>query len=358
MLINSTPREDGFRMPAEFEKHRGCWMLWPYRADVWPQAARDAQAAFVEVARAIARSETVSVGVKAEYYEQARRALPDMVRVLEIASNDAWCRDIGPSFVKNDQGLARGVMWQFNAWGGLYPDTDYDRVVGQKILEIEQLDGYRADFVLEGGAIHVDGEGTAITTEECLLNPNRNPHLNKAQIEARLKAYLNVQKVIWIKRGVYEDETSGHVDNLCCFVRPAEIALTWTDDVQDPQYAISLEAYQQLSQERDAKGRPFKIHRIHQPTPIYVSEAESRAVEQVEGTYFRGAKTRLAASYINFYIANESVVVPIFDDGQDAAALATLQTLFPEREIVGIYARSILAGGGNIHCITQQEPLA
>jgi len=358
--IQSTPRGDGFRMPGEFDAHAGCWMLWPERPDNWRLGAKPAQKAFAEVAVAISRFEPVTMCVSAAQFTNARRMLPGSVRVVEMSSNDAWMRDCGPTFVTDGQGILRGVDWDFNAWGGLdgglYFPWDQDELVARKVLEIERVDRYKADLVLEGGSIHVDGQGTLITTRECLLNPNRNPHLSQAEIEEKLNEYLNVEKIIWLDRGVYLDETSGHVDNLVCFIRPGVLALSWTDDPQDPQYEISSEAYECLSLSTDASGRQFKVHKIHQPGPIYIREQESQGVDIVEGTLPRETGNRLAGSYVNFYIANEGVVVPVFDDPHDQAALQAIQLLFPEREVVGVNAREILLGGGNIHCITQQQP--
>jgi agmatine deiminase len=228
--------------------------------------------------------------------------------------------------------------------------------LARKILAHLGVGRYKAPLVMEGGAIDVDGEGTLIVTEQCLLNPNRNPNLSKAEIESHLRAYLNVQKVIWLQNGVFNDETDGHVDNLCCFVRPGVVALTWTDDASDPQYPISQAAYEQLSRERDARGRPLQIHRIHQPTPMYITSEEAAGLQPAPGSWPRPAQQRLAGTYINYYVANGGVIVPQFDDAHDKAALEAIQTLFPEREVVGVYAREILLGGGNIHCITQQQP--
>lgn len=375
-------------MPGEFEPHAGCWMLWPERPDNWRLGAKPAQRAFAAVACAIAQFEPVTMGVSAAQFLNARRLLDltgsqnlsglHPIRVVEMSYNDCWIRDCGPTFVVKSgrgkvegnapipnpqyQNVVRGVDWGFNAWGGLngglYFPWDQDALVARKVLEIERLDRYAAPLVMEGGSFHVDGEGTCLTTEECLLNPNRNPHLTKEQIEIYLAEYLNVEKIIWLGRGVYLDETSGHVDNLCCFIRPGVVALTWTDDKSDPQYEISLEAYERLSQATDARGRRFEIHKIHQPGPIYITQEESEGVDAVEGTLPRKAGDRLAGSYINFYIANGGIVMPLFDDPHDRAALETLQELFPERRVVGVPAREILLGGGNIHCITQQQPYA
>jgi agmatine deiminase len=230
--------------------------------------------------------------------------------------------------------------------------------VAQKVLEIEGSERYRAPFVMEGGAIHVDGQGTLITTEECLLNPNRNPALSRAQIETLLKRYLDVEVVIWLGKGVHLDETDGHVDNLCAFVRPGEVVLTWTRDKSDPQYAISRDAYERLADARDARGRRLKVHKLQQPEPLFMTAEEAAGVDAVAGTKPREAGGRLAASYVNFYIGTRRVVVPLLDKRRDRAALSTLQDLFPRREVVGVPGRELLLGGGNVHCVTQQVPLA
>ncbi len=358
--LQSEPRRDGYRMPGEFEPHDGCWMLWPERPDNWRLGAKPAQQAFVAVATAIAGSERVSVGVSAAQYANARRRLPAAVRVVEISSNDAWMRDVGPTFVVDGRRRLRGVDWGFNAWGGLdgglYFPWDRDEAVAQKVLEVEGCDRYRAPLVLEGGSIHVDGQGTVITTEECLLNPNRNPGLSRAQIEDCLRRYLGVECVIWLGKGVHGDETDGHVDNLCAYVKPGEVVLTWTDDRRDPQYAISRDAYDRLRQARDARGRRLQVHKLVQPRPPAMTKAEAGGVDVAEGTQPREAGMRLAASYVNFYIGNRRIVAPLLDPKRDGAALRKLRALFPGREVVGVPGREILLGGGNIHCITQQVP--
>lgn len=358
--LTTTPKQDGFYMPGEFSEHEGCFMAWPQRPDNWRNGGKPAQQAFVEVAKAIAQFEPVTMMVNRDQYQHARFLLPDYIRVLEASSNDAWMRDIGPSFV-TDGKTVRGVDWRFNAWGGLvdglYFPWDQDDAMAQKICEIAGKDRYRLDrFVLEGGSIHVDGEGTVIVTEECLLSEGRNPHLTKAEIEAVLQEYLNVEKIIWIKDGIYLDETNGHVDNICCYVKPGEVMLAWCDDASDPQYAISRAAYDVLTRETDALGRKLKVHKIHVPKPITIREAESMGVDVSEGTLPRLAGDRLAASYANFYIANGGIVYPTFDDPMDQEAQKVLEAAFPDRKVVGVYAREILLGGGNIHCITQQLP--
>lgn len=359
--FSTTPRADGFRMPGEFEPHAGTWMLWPERPDNWRLGAKPAQKTFAQVAAAIAQYEPLTMGVSNAQYLNARSLLPPTVRVVELSYDDSWMRDCGPTFVKNDQGLVRVVDWEFNAWGGLtgglYFPWDNDNKVARKVAEMERVDRYKAPLVLEGGSIHVDGQGTLLTTEECLLNPNRNPELSKGEIEAYLQDYLNIRKIIWLGQGIFNDETNGHVDNIACFVRPGVVALAWTDDKQDPQYDISADAYERLRMATDAQGRSLEVHKIHVPNPILITEEESQGVDSTEGTLPRNPGDRLAGSYVNYYCCNGAVIVPTFCDPHDPLALRDLQALYPDRNVVPIPAREILLGGGNIHCITQQQPL-
>lgn len=358
--LAGTPAADGFHMPAEYAAHQGCWMLWPERPDNWREGARPAQRAFAAVAAAIAQFEPVTVGVSRSYYRAARAELAPAIRVLEMAHDDCWMRDVGPTGVVNGRGEVRGVDWIFNAWGGLagglYFPWDQDELVARKVLEVERCARYRAPLVNEGGAIHVDGEGTALVTEECLLNANRNPQLTRAQIEQHLKDYLGVRVVIWLGRGVCNDETSGHIDNLACFVRPGVVCLTWSERRRDPQYAISRDAWERLSAARDARGRRLRIARLPMPGPLRMSAREAAGVLPTEGTRPRRAGERLAASYVNFYIANGGIVMPLLDARTDALAARRLRALFAGRRVQGVPGREILLGGGNIHCITQQWP--
>jgi agmatine deiminase len=358
--LDSRPARDGFRMPAEFAAHDGCWLLWPERPDNWRLGAKPAQAAFAAVASAIATTEPVTVGVSAGQFRQARASLPPAVRVVELSSDDSWMRDVGPTFVTDRRGRRRGVDWQFNAWGGLahgiYFPWDRDDAVAGKVCEIEGVDRYRAPFVLEGGSIHVDGQGTLLTTEECLLNANRNPQLTRSDLEQLLAEYLGIETVIWLGRGVIDDETDGHVDNLCCFSAPGEVCLTWTDDRRDSQYEVSRDAYERLAGARDARGRRLKIHRLVQPGPLYMTRDEAAGIDCPGESAPRRAGNRLAASYVNFYVGNGQVVMPLLDRRRDAAAATVLRRAFPGRRLIGIAAREILLGGGNIHCITQQVP--
>jgi agmatine deiminase len=362
LTLTTTPAADGFWMPGEFEPHAGCWMLWPERPDNWREAARPAQHAFAAVAAAIAAFEPVTVGVSSCEFQVARALLDPRIRVVEISHDDCWMRDVGPTFVVDRRGAVRGVDWHFNAWGGLqdglYFPWDQDDLVARKVLEIESRDRYRAPIINEGGALHVDGEGTALVTEECLLNVNRNPLLSRERLEASLRAYLGVTTVIWLGKGVFNDETDGHIDNLACFVRPGEVCLTWTDNKRDPQYRISLDAWERLNDELDARGRRLKVTKLTMPGPLTMTAKEASGIVAREGTKPRVGGERLAASYVNFYIANGGVVMPLLDPRTDRAAASRLKRLFPGRRVVGVPAREVLLGGGNIHCITQQVPAA
>lgn len=357
----STPQADGFWMPGEFAPHAGCWLLWPERPDVWRENGRPAQKAFAAVATSIAQFEPVTIGVSPALLESARALLHPSVRLVALAYDDAWVRDSGPTFVVNKQGEVRGIDWGFNAWGGREEGAYYpwgnDEKVAQFILSQAETTGYKANFIMEGGSLHVDGEGTLITTAECLLNPNRNPELSQSQIEEALRQYLGVQKIIWIPRGVFNDETNGHVDNLVCFARPGEVILSWTDDQHDPQYEISHEAYEILSRTPDAQGRPLKIYKLHQPSPLFVTPEEAEGIQTRPGSIHRHEGKRMAASYVNFYMPNGGIVMPLFGDHvYDVRAVQMLRTIFPDRRVVGVPSREILLGGGNIHCITQQQP--
>lgn len=362
--LTSTPRADGFRMPAEWEPHGRTWMVWPERPDNWRLGAKPAQNAFTAVARAIAEFEAVTVCASAAQYENACAHLQhERIRVVEMTTDDAWVRDTGPTFVTNAKGELRGVDWGFNAWGGfeggLYFPWLRDDQVASKILNIEGCDRYHTEgFILEGGSIHVDGEGTLITTEECLLNHNRNPHLNREQIEAVLADHLAIDTVIWLPHGLYNDETDGHVDNFCCYVRPGEVLLAWTDDPQNPNYSRCQEAMEVLESARDAKGRKLTVHKMPIPGPLHATEEECAGVDRVLGSQERSPEVRLAGSYVNFLIVNGGIVAPSFDDPKDQEAKAILERLFPEHRVVMVPGREILLGGGNIHCITQQQPPA
>lgn len=388
-IINSrTPADDGYFMPGEFEAHQGCIMIWPERPGSWTYGAAAARKAFRSVIAAIAESEKVYVAAGKRSIRSAREMLSFSaagnfqaesegwqrnVEIFEAETDDAWARDIAPSFVVKRQiteskrlQRVRAVNWEFNAWGGevdgLYASWEKDNAFARFFAEKYGIVCYdAAPFVLEGGSIHSDGEGTILVTEACLLSKGRNPMLNKIEIEDKLKSYLGAKKVIWLPRGIYQDETNEHVDNICTFIRPGEVVLAWTDHKEDPQYELSLSCLKVLQQERDAKGREFSVHKLPVPSvPICVTREDLKGYEFEPGEDKREAGERLAASYVNFYFSNNAVILPAFggeNEESDRLAAEILHSLCPERKIVPIDARDILAGGGNIHCITQQIPV-
>ena len=326
-----------YRMPAEYEPHRATLMIWPVRPGSWGKDPRPAQDAFVRVFEAITESEDLYLLAGPEQLEQARAATAhldqDRLHLLCIDSDDAWARDVGPTFVKNETGELKGISWRFNAWGGevdgLYADWQKDDAVASAFCEAAGLPWEdAAPFVLEGGSIHTNGEGTALVTESCLLSAGRNPSMSRQEIEA--------------------------------FVGPAEVVLAWTDDPSDPQYPLSAADLAYLESVTDAKGRKLTVHKLPIPDhPILCSEADCDAYEFAPGEDVREPGERLAASYVNFYFTNDAVLVPQFggeNAASDARACAILQALCPGRRVIGLPARDILQGGGNIHCITQQIP--
>jgi len=356
-----TPAADGFWMPAEYGPHEATWLLWPARHDNWRERARPAQAAFAQVATAIRRFERVRVGVMPHLLAEARAMLPKDIEVHGIEYDDCWMRDVGPTFVVSERpGTLCAVHWRFNAWGGLYHPFDRDERVPVEVLAhsaaLPMRERYRGPITLEGGAFHVDGEGTALLTEECALDSNRNPEMTRAQVETVLSEHLGVGHFIWLGRGVFNDETRGHIDNLACFAGPARVCLAWTDDRRDPQHAISLDAWERLSAARDAKGRRLEVFKLPIPGPLYMTEEEARGLVPSASMKPRRAGDRLAASYVNFYFANGAIIMPLLDPRTDDEAATVLRRACPGRLIVGVPAREILLGGGGIHCITQQVP--
>ncbi len=365
LIINQIPSNDGFFMPAEYAPHLGTLLIWPTRPGSWGTDPSDAQQAFCEIANALSAHEKVWFLTDRDHIQQASQALGTTAEILEIPTNDSWARDVGPTFVTNGYEI-RGINWNFNAWGGeydgLYSDWTLDnRAAVEFCTELDKEFYNFGNFVLEGGSIHTDGEGTLLVTESCLLSPGRNPNLTKSQIEDKLKDALGIKKVLWLPHGIFNDETNEHVDNVCAFIKPAEVVLAWTDDENDPQYAMSKADFDYLSGVTDAKGRKITIHKLPIPdSPILVKEDDLLNYDFEEGEDVREAGERLAASYVNFYFANEIVLVPQFGDGNeesDRRALNILKELCPDREVIGIDSLPILKGGGNIHCITQQIPM-
>ena len=334
--------EEIYSMPAEWEEHERTFIQWPVReALITPENYEEVCAGYAEVANAIAEFEPVSLLVCPGDETKARALCSEGVELLPIPHNDGWVRDNGPTFVRNAHQKLAGIHWGFNAWGGKYQPCDLDRAAATAILSHFRVPCAEAPFVLEGGSIHTDGEGTLLTTRQCLLNPNRNPSLSQENIEAYLKKYLNIQKILWLDQGLFGDETDGHVDNLACFARPGVILLQTCSDRTDPNFAVSQENLQILAQSLDAQNRTLQTVEIPQPPK----------------RLYKGS--RLTLSYLNFYFVNGGIILPVFGGDAkktDERAEEILHSLFPKRRIRTVDGMKLIKEGGNVHCITQQMP--
>ena len=368
IIKNRNPIDDGFYMPPEWVEHYGTIITFPARVGTWGKNVEYAQRKFAEIALLISKYEKVFVVVDKNNYNNAYGLMSNNVEYWIHNTNDSWVRDNGPTFITNGKKV-RGINWKFNAWGGdfdgLYTDWKFDDELAIKICEDLNVECYDYNsFVLEGGSIHTDGLGTLMVTESCLLSKGRNPKLSKLQIEDKLKSSLGINKILWLPNGIYNDETNGHIDNMCAFVKPREVVLAWTDNTNDPQYKLSIENYNYLNNEFDAHNSKIIIHKLPIPDiPICISEKDFELYQfddndnTINQTHSIG--TRYPASYVNFYIANNIVLVPQFGGENfesDKRAIDILSKLFNNREVIGIDAKVILMGGGNIHCITQQIP--
>ncbi len=338
------PKDLNYSMPPEWATHTRTFLSWPVQSSmVYPDDYEAVCQGYAEIAKAIAEFEPVTIIVNPEDAEYVGSFFADSPQIerLPIPHNDAWFRDNGPTFVVDDKGVIAGVNWRFNAWGGKYAPWDLDDDVAPQLLEQFGVRRFDAPLVMEGGSIHVDGEGTLLTTEECLLNPNRNPDMTREQIEEHLRNYLNISKVIWLKQGLSGDETDGHVDNAACFAAPGKIILQVCDDPEDDNYAITQENLRILGEATDAQGRKLTIIPIQQP-PIASYE-----------------DNRLTLSYLNFYFVNEGIVLPVFGGAAEEAdrlAEKVLSETFPDRRIRKVNGMAIIREGGNVHCTTQQMP--
>lgn len=329
-------------MPGEWEPHERTLIEWPVKASlIWPDNLAKVCKGYAEVAQAIAGFEAVTMIVNENTIDEAKAFCGEKIEYLTIPHNDAWSRDNGPTFLMNQEKQISAVNWQFNAWGEKYLPCDLDNEVAPNLLRHLNIPFINASIIMEGGSIHVDGAGTLLTTKECLLNKNRNRHLSKEQIEAELKRYLNISKIIWLNRGLFGDETDGHVDNVACFASAGVVLIQTCHDRDDPNFDITTENLELLKNAQDAAGKALEIIEIEQPP----------------ARYYKG--TRLTLSYLNFYFVNDGIILPVF--GGDAAltdkkAADTLQSLFPERKLVTVDGMALITEGGNVHCITQQMP--
>lgn len=364
--MNSIEKElknvKGYTFPFEGERHLATLIELPYRKDGWREDALPARKAFLDVIRAISKFELVCVIADPRIpYSVISEFEGENVYFFRERYDDSWARDMTPIFLRNEEGLLCGVDFGFNAWGGkfdgLYPDYQDDDNLSKNILMDLMIPRFaKKDFILEGGSVHSDGDGTLLTTECCLLSKGRNPKLDKKEIEKELKKNLNVKKILWLPCGIYEDETDGHVDNMACFLKPGVVLLADTDDEDDPQYEMCKKNYEYLSKSKDAQGRKLEIIKVKLPKVQYMKKEEADGLVMEEGVVNRMEGRRLAASYINFYMGEKFVILPQFGDPMDEVALNQFKELFPNKEIVPIQTREILLGGGNIHCITKQIP--
>ena len=334
------PLADGFVMPAEWRPHSRCWMAWPVRLENWGPRYEAACRAYAQVARTIAQFEPVTMLVPAELAPVARLQLGRNVELLPAEFDDSWLRDNGPIFLLGDDGQLASVGFHFNAWGNKFLHYEKDALLAETLARQLAMRHYRAPLTLEGGAIDVDGEGTLIATEQCLLNANRNPTLDRQQVEERLALYLGARRILWLEAGLSGDETDGHIDNVARFVAPGRVVCAATDDPAHPDHKTLAECQRLLRLSRDARGRALEVLPLALPR---------QRPDDVPAHY--------VASYVNFYIANGGVVLPSFEDAMDRPARDLLGRLFPGRRVVSVPARDIAVGGGAVHCITQQQPL-
>lgn len=335
-------------MPAEWAPHRGTWLSWPHKEASWPDKFGPVPGVFVEMVRHLAPHEEVHINVTGPaMWEEIPRLLaplhlpPGRVTLHDNPTNDAWCRDHGPCFVQREVGGRREeaiVDWGYNAWGGKYPPFDLDDVIPTRIGEEYGIPVFHPGIVMEGGSLDVNGLGTLLTTEACLLNPNRNPHLGKAEIERYLADYLGVRHILWLGDGIVGDDTDGHVDDITRFTDERTVVTVVEEDPRDENYEPLQDNLRRLGEMKDQDGRPFRIVTLPMP----------RAMHQ-DGQ-------RLPASYANFYIANGVVLLPAYDPDRDEAARATLQELFPTRRVVPVNAVDLVWGLGAFHCVSQQWP--
>lgn len=339
----------GWRMPAEWEPHEATWLSWPYNPRTWPHYDFTIiEDIWAQMAAALAPGEIVNILASERLHERVRKALSkrnvpeDRIHLHNVPTNDVWARDHGPIFLVRGEGSTRERLilnWDYNAWGGKFPPWDDDNRVPARVSEITGIDHVTPGMILEGGSIDVNGRGCLLTTEQCLLNKNRNPSLTREQIEQRLRDHLGATKILWLHDGLEGDDTDGHVDDITRFVAERVIVTTMCEDTGDANHAVLAENRKRLDAMRDQEGRPFEI--VELPMP-------QRRIDL--------GKRRLPASYGNFYIGNAAVLLPVFNDPNDQRAIDILSPLFPGRKIVPIDCRDLIVEGGALHCVSQQQP--
>jgi agmatine deiminase len=346
---NNTPAALGFYMPGEWHPHAATWLTWPKDPETWPERVSQVEQIYLEMIAALTPHERVELLVDDETTEQEVRqrcAFPSAtnIRFHHIQTVDSWIRDYGPNFLINDSGAVAFNDWIFNAWGNKYEALKRDDRVPRQLEPVLQMPRFAPGIVMEGGSIEVNGAGCVLTTEQCLLNPNRNPQLSRSEIEQYLKNYLGVRKVLWLGEGIVGDDTDGHIDDIARFVAPNIIVCAVEEDPEDANYELLQDNLTRLRSMTDAAGRSFEIVTLPMPGVVGGTSTGGRDLE------------RLPASYANFYIANNVVLAPVFGHENDLRAVETLQRVFPERRVVPINCEPLVWGMGTIHCVTQQEP--
>ncbi|WIY27421.1 agmatine deiminase family protein [Parasedimentitalea psychrophila] len=329
-----------FRMPAEWLPHARTWMAWPLSEPVYGDTLAAGRSEHAAVAREIAKFEPVTMVYDPNAGDgvEQLRDLPNLT-LLELPLDDSWLRDTGPTFVTGEDGSVAGIDWTFDGWGGLHPANN-DAAIAERILRAAGVRRFGSDMVFEGGALSIDDAGTVLTTRQCFEHRTRDGGPTSEEFEAELKARLGARKIIWLERTLEGDSTNGHVDVVAAFTSPGHVVVQISEDFDDPDYDNLLNNLTILEQETDADGRPLTVHKIVAP-PVSRNPDGSRRM----------------LSYINFYIVNGGVVVPQYGmDETDAAAIGVLQNLFPDRRVVGVMTPTVADAGGNIHCITQQQP--
>ncbi|MGH6896950.1 MAG: agmatine deiminase family protein [Geminicoccaceae bacterium] len=335
----TTPRAQGFAMPAEWAPHARCWMAWPCRTELWGERMAAARRAYVEVAQAIVQYEPVTMIARPELTAEASLQCGQGISVLPLAYDDSRIRDTAPTFVVDQAGTLAGVDWRFDGYGGAAPAFDQDARLAEAICARLEAPRFAAPIVLEGGGLHVDGDGTCLVCAPSVLDPRRNPGLSRAAAVAVLADHLGIAQVIWLEHGLEGDASGGHVDDVARFVRPGVVMALSSRDTNDANYAGLQDNLARLRAARDAAGRELEVIEIEQPA-----------------ARFDAAGRRLTMSYLDFYIANGAVILPMFEDAMDDAGCNAIRAAFPDRKAIQIDAADLVHGGGGIHSITQQQP--
>lgn len=341
------PRELGYTLPAEWESHRSCWLAWPWDGSLWKEDLQPAQQEFVQLCQAIQKSSTSGKQPESVYLmapsplhrRQAERFLGEGgYRYFEAPYGDIWLRDTGPIFVSDKNGAVAAVHFKFNGWGGKYHLAG-DASIGQQVARFSEVKVFHADWILEGGSVETDGQGLCLTTRQCLLNPNRNPGMTEKDLERELGLWLGQEKVLWLSDGLMNDHTDGHIDNLARFVRPGVAVCMRSESETDPNRRVLLDIEKSLRLFSDRNGKPLEIVTIPSPGDVRSKDG-----------------SLMPASYMNFYISNTSVVLPIYGTDFDQQAVSAITSLFPDRTVIPIRANRLLTGGGSFHCMTQPFP--